>query len=328
MEKFCSKENHYIHAQIFENRIFCDPGTLLPIGKQFYGNQLYNNHKRQIRELTFEKCFNNNIFKSLQEFRDDGLPITLVIWMRLRNSLLRHNRGNSNNKSVFEFVNRWRKGGRSIRLNAAAHQLQSVDIRNLRSYHTFTSLIGIVPDANFNIGYWYSTWNTHSLNNDFKTFIYNSRYNCLPLNNRLNSFLQEVDPACTYCSITGNRPAPRDSLSHCFLHCSSVRPLLINFTNILGLNIDIDSEQFLKLYWFGYSTASANVIIKCFASSLIFDGFRFALFKNRQRRHLPSSLQLQLEIVTLLKWICRCNKKNFQAIHCTFPNMILLQAIG
>jgi hypothetical protein len=166
--------------------------------------------------------------------------------MRLCNSLLRYNRGNSNNKSVsiVEFVNRWRKGGRSIRLNAAAHQLQSVDIRNLRSFHTFTSLIGIVPDENFNIGYWYSTWNTHSLNNDFKTFIYNSRYNCLPLNNRLNSFLQEVDPTCTYCSITGNRPAPRDSLSHCFLHCNSVRPLLIDFTNILGLNIDIDTEQF------------------------------------------------------------------------------------
>jgi hypothetical protein len=88
-----------------------------------------------------------------------------------------------------------------------------------------------------------------------------------------------------------------------------VRPLLIDFTTILGLNIDIDSEQFLKLYWFGYGPMGANVMIKCFATSLIFDGFRFALFKNRQRRHLPSSLQLQLEIVTLIKWICRNNKK-------------------
>jgi hypothetical protein len=327
---FCKKDNNYRYAQIFDNKIFCDPGTLQPLGKNFFGNLLYDNYTRQIRVLTYDKCFNNNIFKSLQEFRDDGLPLTLVTWMRLRNLLLRHNRGNSNIKaiSISEFVNRWRKGGRVIRLNATSHHLKSIDTRNLRSFNTFTDLIGFIPDEEFNVGNWYSSWNTHSLSNDFRTFIYNSRFNSLPLNNRLNSYLQEVDPSCTFCNITHNRPAPRDSVSHCFLHCNSVQSLLTDFIMILGINLDINSSQFAKLYWFGYTAGDVNITVRCFATSLIFDGFRYVLFKNRQRRHLPSSLQLQIEVATLFKWICRYNNKIFQAIQCTFPNTIFLQAIG
>jgi hypothetical protein len=58
---------------------------------------------------------------------------------------------------------------------------------------------GTIPDPEWDLGDLYSTRNLNSLPNDFPMFIFNKRNNCLPLNNRVNAYIAEMDSACTFC---------------------------------------------------------------------------------------------------------------------------------
>jgi hypothetical protein len=146
---------------------------------------------------------------------------------------------------MHELVNRWRKGGKKIR---SYIERQDVDLKTTRAFETQVRLLGSDPDPETNLGSWTALWNISSLTNDFRMFIYNSRYNSLKLNNRLNAYLPEIDPGCTFCYITNNRPVERDSMLHCFLNCPTVRNFLSSLLGIIGRNDDIDTDRFRKLY--------------------------------------------------------------------------------
>jgi hypothetical protein len=144
---------------------------------------------------------------------------------------------------MHEVVNRWRKGGKKIRSYIERHD---VDLKTTRAFETQVRLLGTDPDPETNLGSWTALWNISSLTNDFRMFIYNSRYNSLKLNNRLNAYLPEIDPGCTFCYITNNRPVERDSMLHCFLNCPTVRNFLYSFLGFIGRNDDMDTTIFVN----------------------------------------------------------------------------------
>jgi hypothetical protein len=327
---FCKSERNYKSAQIFENSIFRDPGTGNMLGKQFFGIDFYNGYRDAIRKLSFDDCFANNVFKSIQEFRDIGLPLSLVVWMRIRNTLLHYGNppliGKIN--KISDFVDRWRKGGKQIRRVSVAPIENNIIFRETRSFITFSSLAGIAPARNHNLESWCSSWNTHSLNNELRNFIFSTRFNCLPLNNRLNAYLDDVDPACTYCTITKNLPPPRDSLSHCFFYCDVAQNFLQEIANLINLNTPINCAEFQEIFWYGINGSTSEDKVKQLTYLLIFDCFRYVFFKNRQRRHLPTSFDFTVELLNLIKWISRFNNRIKLALINTFPNTIIFQAIG
>jgi hypothetical protein len=85
---FCMQERNFYEAQIYENNVFIDPGSGNKISKNFLGLNQYQMQKNRIRMLTYSSCFRLGIFKTIQEFRNDGLALTLVTWMRLRNTVI------------------------------------------------------------------------------------------------------------------------------------------------------------------------------------------------------------------------------------------------
>jgi hypothetical protein len=329
-QNFCKIDGNFRNAQIFENDTFIDPGTNQTLGRHFFGPAFYEQHKNNIRNLTYNNCFTANGYKTLLEFRQGGLPLSIALWMRLRNTLLHSNRGNTDNKTntIQDLVLRWRKGGKRIRILQTWHREKNVNVRTGRTFITFSLLVGITPPLNINLNIWYSLWNTSSLSNDFRNFIYNSRFNSLPLNNRLNSYLQEIDPSCTFCRLTNNMPAPRDSMSHCFLNCPLVTIFLQDFLTVLDLHENVFSNTFGLMYWYGINDLQNHSQIRTFAYSLVFDGFRYVIFKNRLRKNVPSINDFRNEIVAFFCWICKFNKKIKGAIMCTFPNTIFSQALG
>jgi hypothetical protein len=235
-------------AQIFYN-IFQDPATGLKIDHNFFGVDFYNAHKNAIRSLTYNDCFTPLGFKTIEEFREINIPLTISLWMRLRNILYTARAKYSVHicptvMTINNFVTRWRKGCRTLRNIMVKVLEKERDIRTARSFLTFTSLAGLVPDPDLDLGRWYAAWNCSSFTNDFRTFIFNTRNNFLPLNNRLNAYIEDVDPSCTYCRVSVNRPAPRVSMAHCFINCPEVREILIVFNSLIGIEDDIDSAQF------------------------------------------------------------------------------------
>jgi hypothetical protein len=199
------------------------------------------------------------------------------------------------------------------------------DIRTARSFLTFTSLAGLVPDPDLDLGRWYAAWNCSSFTNDFRTFIFNTRNNFLPLNNRLNAYIEDVDPSCTYCRVSVNRPAPRDSMAHCFINCPEVREILIVFNSLIGIEDDIDSANFQSLYWYG--TKDTN-ICKKIAHIFVYDSFRYIFFKKRLRRIRIEVDPFLMDLMHHIRWTSKFNTIINLSIRRTFANTRFLQALG
>jgi hypothetical protein len=328
---FCRNDSNYKKAFIFENPIFRDPETNREIDINFFGLNLYNAHKNIIRSLNFENCFTNLGFKTIREFHADGLPLPIAIWMRLRNVVLYFrntvNVENSFCLTIENFAARWKKGGKRLRTFFIKEESANNSIITSRSFLTFKNLIGYSPPVNFNLGSWCAMWNVFSLTNDFRSFIYNSRFNCLPLNNRINAYKQDIDPACTFCLLSNNRPAPRDSVSHCFFYCGTTYNLLQDMLKLTNVVCSRD-EIFQLLYWYGYKYDTNFSQQHHLAYNLLFDAFRYVLFKNRLRKILPTTDQFLYEYLKFLHWMCKCSKKITMHFRITFLGTRLLQAIG
>jgi exonuclease III len=332
-EKFYAAFSSYSHnfkeAQIFLN-IFQDPVTGTKIDQNFFGLDFFNAHMNVIRNLTYDDCFTPLGFKTIDEFRALGLPLTISLWMRLRNVLYMARakysvRSCQKTTTINNFVLRWRKGCRPLR-NILTKVLEyDIDLRSRRSFITFSALAGIVPDLGTDLGRWYAAWNCSSFTNDFRTFIFNSRNNFLPFNNRLNAYISDVDPSCTYCRNGLNRPAPRDSMSHCFLYCPTVRELLQHFILLLGLQEDIDTTSFKVLYWYGSNDLN---LWKKIALLFVFDSFRYMFFKNRLRRISIDVENFFNDLYQHIFWTCKANRNINLSINRTFIGTRFLQALG
>jgi hypothetical protein len=78
-----------IKNQIFLNTSFVrskDDNIMLDI--PFFTRQVYEGNRLRIRQLTFEDCFTDGKFKSLNQVRDIGLNLSNLVWLRLRNAIM------------------------------------------------------------------------------------------------------------------------------------------------------------------------------------------------------------------------------------------------
>jgi hypothetical protein len=283
-----SINQNFKSAVIFENDIFRDPETGSNINKLFFGRIFYERHSQAIRKLRYSDCFTGDLFKTPHEFRNLGLPVSLNIWFKLRNSMLnaRYTLGGQDpeaTQSMETFVNLWKKGCKTIR-----KALEYTNVRNnppllSNSFTTFARLVDCRPDPEWPMSQWFSTWNMNSLPNDFRNFIYCCRYNYLPTNNRLNAYIAEVDPRCNLCA--RNNLNNRDSFSHCFLNCPYVRPAISHVLLATDLHINIDDDNFPKLYWYGIHDGPFNKT-RHLITLLFFDIFCYVIFRTRKRTNI------------------------------------------
>jgi hypothetical protein len=329
--KFCRTGKNYIQAQIFNNELFADPETGHLITKRFFGDNFYDANTNAIRRLTFQDFFDGNNFKDIAIFRNEGINFQPATWMRLRNIMLRVKNTavptTSKPQSIEGFVMSWKKGSKKLRnfFTYDVNPLQS------RSFLKFKELVGADP-GNFSSDTWFSSWNIHSFPNDFRNFVFNCRYNYLPTNNRLNAYLDEVDPRCTYCVILDPGTQQRDSFAHCFFECNYVKNLINSIISRTRFNVDLNGitgdNCIKKLYWYGIHdndnvTASTNYCYLFF-----FDSFRYILFRNRVKKRLLSLVDFVAEFVYFLQCIFCSNKKLEKLFFRTYELANFLQASG
>jgi exonuclease III len=327
---YTARENNYKHAYIFRNSTICDP----VIDVNFFGQMFYNNHLEKIRGLKFSDCFRGSAFKSPEEFARDGLPVSLATWLRLRNCLISARRRlhkteeGSGEATIEDFCNKFKKGSKKIRLFFSLFREALVKLTESRSYATFVTLINTTPRETQFLGYWTAVWHMGFLPNDLRAFIFNLRYNYLPLNNRLNAYRPEINPKCTFCRIRDKDTAPRDSLRHCFFTCPTTKQLLTLFLAHMNVNMANEDFNLNQLYWFGISSELENTKQTIVVLSVVFDVFRFILFRHRLRSNIPNFNNFFREITFTLSTIIRSNKRfrdSFLQCHTLAP---LTQALG
>jgi hypothetical protein len=313
------------------NSIFRDPENNTELGINFFGRDFYNQHKNNIRSLTYNNCFVNRGFRTRAQFTEIVLPLNLATWMWICNSVSGVRPTNmikTFSTDINNFCLRWRKGGKQIRMITRKITENVVSVRDLRCFRTYSELVSTVPDPDVDLGPWYESWNISSLPNDFRMFIFNSRNNSLPLNNRLGAYLEEVAPVCTYCRILNNSNQ-RDSFHHCFLGCQYAAMLLNKFLTKLGMGSQlVHSLDFRLKFWYGVVTDSSTNTLNQLALIIVFDAFRYIFFKNRRSKKILTAEDFLDETLFFLKNVCKYNKRIKNAFSATFPGTQLLQAIG
>jgi hypothetical protein len=290
---FCSKNGNIYKSLVFDNSCFRDTVSGDVVNAFFFGREIYTASCNIIRKLTFQDCFVNNNFKTLQEFRTDGILLNYAVWLRLRGTIMQAKNfflsGNSKKcETIPEILRSWKKGCKRFRqyLDTIADPLRT------NSFLKFQELVDTrPPTTGVWKNFWFSLWNTHSFNNDFRQFIFYNRYNYLPTNNRLNSYYKDVDPRCTYCKIIDSDSNMRDSYAHCFLAC----PTSVRFINVinskLGIRLEVDSDGFKRLFWFGIppqNNSFKDDLNNTLGFQMVYDIFRYIFFKNRKRCRIPT----------------------------------------
>jgi hypothetical protein len=207
------------------------------------------------------------------------------------------------------FLGSGKKGGKKFRYFLGLQREAENIATDSRSFSTHKALVGTdPPDAP--LKKWFNSWCTFSFPNDFKTFIFNCRYNYLPLNNRTNSYRPEVDPRCTFCILTQHPDPARDSFVHCFYECPFAKNLLLHLCTFINLEIEYNSQEFRRLYWYGTSADALGTEKNNMSVFLVFfDAFRYILYRNRLRRMLPSNNESLFELSFFLQCILMSNKK-------------------
>jgi hypothetical protein len=217
-------EKKNIHgANIFENPNFLLPLRNYMLNAIFFTRESYLQNEASIRSLTLKECYNGNNVKSVNEFINIGIPLTVAKWLVFAGAIGRWKLLANELQSIFDrgfnlqtWILNLKKGSHKIRDLYAAINLSNVKIENQVSVITYGRLIDCpLPDPEC-IGNWLKLWAVNFLPNDLKSFMYNSRFNCLPLNNRLNAYRVEIDARCTFCMIADNTTTQKDGYRHFF----------------------------------------------------------------------------------------------------------------
>jgi hypothetical protein len=134
----------------------------------------------------------------------------------------------------------------------------------------------------------------------------------LPTNNRLNAYIREVDPRCTFCILGDANSQQRDSFGHCFFGCHYVKNFLTKLfssTRFAGVHEGLENDTVKNLYWYGIYDTVNLTLSKKFCYLLFFDSARFVIFRHRQRRQLIPAAAFITEMQFFLECIFRSNKK-------------------
>jgi hypothetical protein len=320
---FAATGNNYLFSYIFDNDVFRDTVSGNKIKKGFFGENFYNNNSFAIRSLKFNDCFYAGNFKNIELFRQSGLNLTLAVWLRLRSAILQaknrmmgrdicHDKG----ITIHTFVDRWRRGSKKVR----KFLTKKSDPTLSRHFIKFKELVARDPEGNdIILSPWFQAWNISYFNNEFREFIFKYRYNYLPLNNRLNAFMPEVDPRCTYCTMLNRFTVQRDSFRHCFLECDTVLTLLQKLLSLLRFDVALPGSDFYNLYWYGLYRIESLTRTRHFIFLLVFDAFR---------KKFPRMTEFFDELRFFLNCILMANKKTKILFLNTYEVANFLQARG
>jgi hypothetical protein len=298
--EFTKVNGNYRDAYVFDNPAFMwGPDFTRTMNEVTFGANFYRENFQAIRSLKYSDCFTNNVFKSQAEFRQLGLQLQYAAWMQLRTCIL-HARDilikadplkDRLSVKISDFLARG-KGSKKFRKYLDCSR-NSNDLVNLRSVRTFYNLVDLpVPEEKLlkNV---LIAWNKFTMGNNFREFVFKTRYNLLPLNNRVNAYNDNADPRCSFCRITDPQTQVRESFVHIFLECP-ITNLLLRDALEFFFELVLTNDEFRTFYWSG-------ILIDCnrVQQILVFfwDIVRYTLFRYKWHRRIPNHIMFRRDVL-------------------------------
>jgi hypothetical protein len=118
-------------------------------------------------------------------------------------------------------------------------------------------------------------------------------------------YLPEIDARCTFCRILDNNTGQRDGFLHVFFQCVTTKRLLISTLEKVNFNMDVNSVEFKKLYWFGLRENKKNRQVWL----LFFNVVRYSVYKFKLKKNIPNATSFLKEIVFRMSKICLASRK-------------------
>ncbi len=302
---FSSIGLNYKLVPVLNNKTFCrfkDDSALLDI--KFFGKNLYNAQKDRIRSLTFEDCFDDGTFKSVEQFEANGLILPISVWMRLRSFILWAKKkfrcletGEETlpkPQSVNQFLLRFKKGSKYFRNIIDRSVYQNNCPTNLQTLQSFCNIVSVpIPLAPIAKNF-LSGWNRHFIDNNLRDFIFRCRNNVLRTGDRLSHILSNYNDTCYLCRNLAVNTVNRETFVHFFRKCHVTSELILRFNKHFKLTWNVVNLNFDKLYWFGDIIGTLDI-----QTLLLYDIFRYQLWSMRQRKVVDLDLLIVGTVNTL-----------------------------
>jgi hypothetical protein len=112
-----------------------------------------------------------------------------------------------------EFISSFKKGSKKFRLVLNGSTAENM-VMNGTQVRSFLRSIEVECPVFPRIKNIYSNWNLSYLNSRVKEFSFKFYNNILGINARVSHFNPEVDAGCTFCTLTNNRPVPKETIQH------------------------------------------------------------------------------------------------------------------
>ena len=277
-DKFTGINENFKQAFVFENFSFDNGLRVLDLS--FFGDSV------QARTLKYSDCFDNNNFKSLGDFRNIGIQLTISKWLILRGclskaktNLQKFHSKNTTCMLIGDMVTRYKKGSKYIRKIIESGTLSKVEVQSLPVVKTYLELTISSIDLCISLDKWMALWNKPSLNNEFRQFLLFERNNCLKINTRLSHFVLDVNRRCTFCILRGENNTAEETFYHLFFDCWTTKSALNFIIRTLTPEL-VGVEHFNKIFWFGVGPDNSNY----YKFLLIFETFRFLIWKNNNKK--------------------------------------------
>ncbi len=326
----CKKNSNFKKSPIFLNPNFVRSGL---DGEQldipFFSREIYNNCTVPIRKLTFEDCFRDGAFKTIQEFTEMELSLNGTVWMRLRGAMT-HAKSSFSDQirkpdctDASDFLTTFKKGSKKFRDIICYNPNADTDRLELRTVITYAELTNtLIPDPE-SLGTILGTWNLSFLSNEVREFIFKERNNCLPLNNRAAHFVQNLSDKCSFCRIINPDTNTRENFSHLFFDCPISNLVLNGFIRLSGIRVLGNDPNIRNIYWNGIIQNSLNKELL-----LIFELFRYCVWKSKIRRTVPRARTILYFLSNILSTIFSIKPEIETKIRNNLICAPLLQALG
>jgi hypothetical protein len=135
---------------------------------------------------------------------------------------------------------------------------------NTNSFKKFFALCETTLDQDKILSKFNSRWNVNGASNKLREFVFKFCNNLLGLNSRVNHFNRLINEDCTFCTVNKNFPAPRETFIHLFFNCPETSATLVAFVNKYLENLDLNTAEKRRLFWFFGTTDKKFKCIKKF----------------------------------------------------------------
>ncbi len=328
LAEFTKKELNFTVAPFVDNPAFSrGPRDTGLIDCNFLGRAFYSAHKSELRKLTFEQCYQEGRYLSIEEYATLGINISIATWLRLNLTLSYNFRRYSTPntelataKTYPDFMTSIKKGSCKFRRVLMHSRVTEYNLGTSTVVRTFfrTIDLDIVDEAILK-----ASWNISFLPNGLREFIFLELNNFLKIGVRAVNYMQRVSEYCSLCRIINPDTVSRETMQHLFFHCPITTALLRGLTRTLGLKHTPGTVDFSSKYWLGKLMDKFEISL-----FLTFAIFRHLIWKFKLRKIIPTQPTFVGVFISYFKRVKEVRPAVFTSLSTHFSEHLLLQAMG